>query len=68
MYGWECDNCTKCFNSQGAVEQHMNALGHWANYCNECQRSFDNANNLRMVLTHSLQSTIGTCRILGDSS
>ncbi|KAK5116325.1 hypothetical protein LTR85_009297 [Meristemomyces frigidus] len=28
----------------------MEAAGHWENYCSDCDRRFDNANNLRMHL------------------
>lgn len=27
---FECDSCDRYFGSQRAVEQHMDALGHWA--------------------------------------
>ena len=46
---WECDTCTRTFNSLKAAEQHMNARGHWEHYCAPCRRMFDNGNNLRMV-------------------
>lgn len=47
---WECDTCTRTFNSFRASEQHMDARGHWAHYCAPCRRKFDNSNNLRMHL------------------
>lgn len=57
---WECDKCTRTFNSLRAVNQHMDALGHWEHYCAPCGRMFDNGNNLRMVslLSHLSQQYI----------
>ncbi|OOQ90548.1 zinc finger protein [Penicillium brasilianum] len=43
-----CGTCDKVFFSQAAADQHMNALGHYRNYCKDCDRHFDNENNLRM--------------------
>lgn len=64
---WECDTCTRTFNSLKASEQHMNALGHWEHYCTPCRRMFDNGNNLRMVfLPLSLYSLSFLYIILAD--
>lgn len=47
MWGYECETCTRDFASQQAAAQHMNALGHWANYqsqqveCDTCSDWFD---------------------------
>ncbi len=72
-WSYECRACGKDFDSERAMEQHMNAKGHWPvecalcyntyadkedcqaheytdhNHCSECNRSFQNYNNLRMV-------------------
>ncbi|PGH11809.1 hypothetical protein AJ80_06967 [Polytolypa hystricis UAMH7299] len=39
---YECDTCTRCFASQSACNQHMNAIDHWApRYdCETCTRDF----------------------------
>ena len=51
--------CNKSFGSERAAEQDMDVLRPWENYCHECERSFLNANNLRMVGTH-LRNTSST--------
>ncbi|WDK14846.1 hypothetical protein CGRA01v4_06127 [Colletotrichum graminicola] len=54
---YECESCDRYFNSQRSVEQHMDALGHWADsasdepqhYCDfdACSEVFDNEEDLR---------------------
>ena len=41
-YTFECETCTREFNSQHAANQHMNALDHWAPTfdCETCDRIF----------------------------
>ncbi|KAK1977069.1 zinc finger protein [Colletotrichum cereale] len=57
----ECDTCDRFFGSSQAVEQHMNALGHWAsevshNYpefgCNDCSACFSDEDDLRHHEVH----------------
>ncbi|KAF6813038.1 zinc finger protein [Colletotrichum plurivorum] len=57
MPDFECDSCSRFFGSQKAVEQHMTALGHWADpasdgpnyYCDydACSEAFDDEEGLR---------------------
>ena len=66
---WECDTCTRTFNSLKASEQHMNARGHWEHYCAPCKRMFNSGNNLRMVsLLFSLCSLSYLYIILADKT
>ncbi|KAK1676916.1 zinc finger protein [Colletotrichum godetiae] len=86
---WECDTCDRTFGSEHAMQQHMNALGHWDyddqpepskgryecndcndrfhdeqdlreheveyhNYCDPCDRYFNNQNNIRQHLNSSV--------------
>ncbi|OHW96406.1 zinc finger protein [Colletotrichum incanum] len=54
---FECESCERYFNSQKAVEQHMDALDHWADsasdepghYCDydACSEVFDDEEELR---------------------
>ncbi|KAF1983621.1 zinc finger protein [Aulographum hederae CBS 113979] len=45
-YNYECDTCTRTFANQAAVNQHMNALDHWAPRfnCESCGRDFSSQN------------------------
>ncbi|OAX79326.1 hypothetical protein ACJ72_06357 [Emergomyces africanus] len=47
---FECETCPKQFNSLYAADQHMKAVAHFKNYCKDCNRTFQNANNLEMHL------------------
>lgn len=47
--GYECDTCSDSFWTQEDVDEHMEEYGHWEHYCQDCDRRFGNANNLRMV-------------------
>ncbi|KAF9869302.1 hypothetical protein CkaCkLH20_13219 [Colletotrichum karsti] len=53
---FECETCDRYFHSQGAVEQHMNALNHWADSdsedsldweCDDCDSAFYEEGDLR---------------------
>ncbi|KAF7719456.1 Zinc finger C2H2 type domain-containing protein [Penicillium ucsense] len=50
----ECDTCTAKFHTQDAADEHMDALGHWKHYCEQCERKFQNANNLRAHLNSKI--------------
>ncbi|KAF8251394.1 hypothetical protein K440DRAFT_647686 [Wilcoxina mikolae CBS 423.85] len=59
---YECDTCTNVFTSQSAADRHMNLNGHWKHYCHDCERKFENANNLRMHLnSRTHRGTSVTC-------
>ena len=45
-FAWECDICDETWPTEDRVIQHEHD-DH--DYCRECQRSFMNQNNLRMV-------------------
>lgn len=50
----EYEHCPRAFYTQQQARQHMDDTGHWRNHwCRECQRGFQNANNLRMVSNHN---------------
>ncbi|KAL4902306.1 hypothetical protein BDW74DRAFT_186870 [Aspergillus multicolor] len=51
---WPCETCDATSYSQSAMVQHMNALGHYRNYCKACDRHFQNENNLRAHLNFKL--------------
>ena len=50
---WEptvsCETCSQMFHTHEAADQHMEAEGHYENYCAECDRRFMNENCLRQV-------------------
>lgn len=46
---FECETCPKIFATERAADQHMMAFAHYRNYCQMCDRHFNNENNLRMV-------------------
>ena len=46
---FECETCPKIFRTERAADRHMMASGHYRNYCQMCDRHFNNENNLRMV-------------------
>ncbi|KAA8894569.1 hypothetical protein FN846DRAFT_402905 [Sphaerosporella brunnea] len=56
---FECDTCTAKFKTQRAANQHMEARGHWSNYCADCDRRFENENNLRMHLNSRIHRGTG---------
>ncbi|KAF2136380.1 uncharacterized protein K452DRAFT_329736 [Aplosporella prunicola CBS 121167] len=45
-----CETCGLKFFTQNAANDHMKAEGHYENYCEACDISFQNGNNLRMHL------------------
>lgn len=48
MYG--CEACSKKYNTKQQARDHMDRRDHWRlNWCDACERGFQNANNLRMV-------------------
>lgn len=47
---FECDRCDRYFQSESAVNQHMDALGHWdgSDYeCDDCSGVFSDEEHLR---------------------
>lgn len=47
---FECEACTSKFRTAQQARSHMDSSNHWrANWCKQCQRGFQNPNNLRMV-------------------
>ncbi|KAF9892329.1 hypothetical protein FE257_002106 [Aspergillus nanangensis] len=58
---YDCDTCSSTFTSQNAANQHMQDRGHWKNYCAECDRRFQNENNLRMHLNSKTHRANSIC-------
>ncbi|KAF2173361.1 hypothetical protein M409DRAFT_15646 [Zasmidium cellare ATCC 36951] len=51
---FECEACTAMFTSQQAARRHMDSTNHWRHHwCEDCERGFQNANNLRQHLNSS---------------
>ncbi|THW80430.1 hypothetical protein D6D17_09860 [Aureobasidium pullulans] len=51
MGSYECDSCTRCFESWKACQQHMNALGHWR-WPHECDTCYSRFSTLRGSVDH----------------
>ncbi|KAF2433381.1 putative zinc finger protein [Tothia fuscella] len=59
---YECETCTKCFGSQHAADQHMEAVEHWPYKCEACDFTYatpqaarvhmDNKNHWRVHFCH----------------
>ncbi|KAJ6172651.1 hypothetical protein N7470_001718 [Penicillium chermesinum] len=49
-----CDTCDLQFTSIQAANRHMQNEGHWANYCEDCNRVFPTQNALRMHLNSNV--------------
>jgi hypothetical protein len=56
---YECETCTATFSTQYACDRHMDISRHRRHYCYECQRGFQNDNNLRMVCPPSSRREVG---------
>ncbi|KAJ5893626.1 hypothetical protein N7495_005317 [Penicillium taxi] len=54
MPKYGCETCDKKFQTSSAAEKHMRDRGHYENYCRQCDRHFNNANNLRMHLNSKI--------------
>jgi hypothetical protein len=48
---YSCDHCEQRFRTEVAARAHMDGLGHWrrGHDCEQCDRHFQNANNLTQV-------------------
>lgn len=47
---YDCEACNLQFGSFNAARRHMDNNNHWRqHYCRECQRGFQNENNLQQV-------------------
>jgi hypothetical protein len=47
---YPCEACETVFRSQQGAREHMESHNHWrVHYCNDCDRGFQNQNNLSMV-------------------
>ncbi|KAJ5233006.1 hypothetical protein N7468_005962 [Penicillium chermesinum] len=53
-----CDTCDLQFTSIQAANRHMQNEGHWANYCEDCNRVFPTQNALRMVCGYLVQTKL----------
>ncbi|GIZ37973.1 hypothetical protein CKM354_000140000 [Cercospora kikuchii] len=48
---YDCEACNLQFDSSSAARRHMDNNNHWRqHYCRECQRGFQNENNLQQHL------------------
>jgi hypothetical protein len=47
---YPCEACEKVYRSPQAAREHMDRRNHWRTYyCSDCDRGFQNQNNLNMV-------------------
>ena len=47
---FECEACDYAFDTSQEARRHMDSLNHWrVNWCDDCERGFQNENNLRIV-------------------
>ncbi|KAL5342499.1 hypothetical protein BJX70DRAFT_410019 [Aspergillus crustosus] len=51
---FSCETCASMFHTEAAADQHMSAFRHYRNYCRDCDRRFQNENNLRMHLNSKI--------------
>ncbi|PYI00556.1 hypothetical protein BO78DRAFT_329737 [Aspergillus sclerotiicarbonarius CBS 121057] len=51
---WPCETCDQMFFSERAAERHMQDMNHYRHYCRDCDRRFQNENNLRMHLNSKI--------------
>ncbi|KAK2861159.1 hypothetical protein FQN49_004485 [Arthroderma sp. PD_2] len=49
--GYECETCNNKYRSRDDAIQHMEDYWHYNLYCDPCDRTFQNQNNLKMHLT-----------------
>lgn len=56
-----CQTCSKECLSPDKAERHMRIRGHYKFYCEDCERSFEGENQLKMVSTSSSGTMLAEC-------